>query len=410
MDREPPAVTGRPIRVALYQPNMVPGGAQHVTLTLLRHLRRDAFEPHLIVRMRHGEWLDLVPSDVPVHLLDSRVRLAWYRFARVLREQSPDVVLSMSSTGNLTACLGHWFSRTRAPLIVSERNNFSQAWSSSKRKFLAMKLAKRLWYRRASAVVTVSRGVSEDLARSTGIPSTKMITIQNPIVDEDLMKKAMERPPHPWLEDEVPLILAVGRLVDQKDFPMLIHAFGRVRSSRVARLLILGDGPDRDNLQALVSSLALEGDVQFPGFVDNPAVYMARCTVFALSSKYEGLPGVLIQAMACGAATVSTDCPSGPSEIVTNGEDGFLVPVGDAESMAAVIGRLLDDEILRGRIRSKGKLRASQFAVGNAVAKYEELLFDSVRQLRDGIKEDAIQGSGRYSESARSVGIGEAAK
>jgi glycosyltransferase involved in cell wall biosynthesis len=369
--------TDRRIRVVLYQTRLSTGGAQDVTLTLLRHLRRDRFEPVLVVRQGDGEWMDRIPRDVPFRVLDARVRSGWLKLASALRAIDPDVVLSMSSTGNLTTCLGHWVGRLECPLIVSERNSFSDAWANSRWRG-PIRAAKKLLYRRAKTIVTVSRGVGDDLARTLGIRRERMVTIYNPIVDPLLDARAKESIEHPWFAENVPIVLGVGRLVAQKDFETLLRAFHRVREGRDARLVILGDGELRGPLMELAAELGISGAVSFPGFVSNPAPYMHGCSVFVLSSKYEGLPGVLIQAMACGAPVISTDCPSGPAEILADGESGILIPPGNSEALARAIGDVLEDGRLRASLAAHGKARAQDFSVERSVERFEELLEDTV--------------------------------
>src|SRR5262249_37227290 len=147
---------------------------------------------------------------------------------------------------------------------------------------------------------------------------------------------------HPWFAPgSLPVILGVGRLTWQKDFPTLIKAFALVRSRQPARLLILGEGEKRLELETIVKELGLAADVCLPGYVDNPFAYMHRCSAFVLSSASEGLPNSLIEAMACGAPVISTDCASGTAEILENGRYGPLVPVGDVEAMATAISATL---------------------------------------------------------------------
>jgi glycosyltransferase involved in cell wall biosynthesis len=149
------------------------------------------------------------------------------------------------------------------------------------------------------------------------------------------------------------LVLAVGRLTYQKDFSTLLRAFATVREKMDARLVILGDGPDRRNLESLATKLDIENHVDFPGYVDNPYPYLKRADLFVLSSRYEGLPNVLIEAQICGAPIVSTDCPTGPDEILMKGRAGVLVPVGDAASMAVAMSDVLCDQSLaRGFVES----------------------------------------------------------
>jgi glycosyltransferase involved in cell wall biosynthesis len=184
----------------------------------------------------------------------------------------------------------------------------------------------------------VSQGVADDLVNTVGIPSRMVEVIYNPGVTPDLKSKAAAEPDHAWLRSgEPPAVLGVGSLTAQKDFPTLVRAFWEVRRSRAAKLIILGEGRERASLERLVKELDLEQDVSLPGFVDNPYSYMSRAGAFVLSSRWEGLPTVLVEALYCGVPLVATDCPSGPREILQNGQLGSLVPVGSVDQMARAI-------------------------------------------------------------------------
>jgi glycosyltransferase involved in cell wall biosynthesis len=359
---------------------MCPGGAQRITLTLLHNLDREKYRPVLVTRRSGGEWMSSVPGDVPVYSLDVRVRSAWYRFGKLLRELDPDIVLSMSSTGNLTASAAHLVSRLRTPLVVAEHNTFSEVWRRKKLRFLMMKTIKSALYRNATRVLAVSQGVAEDLVRTIGVPRDRLEVIYNPIVEEELDSLAEEAVDHPWFDEGVPVIVAAGRLVEQKDYPMLLEAFRIVRARTPARLMILGDGELKGSLRRRAQELGVDADVAFLGFVENPYRYMKRCAVFVLSSRFEGFGNVIVEAMACSAPVVSTDCPSGPGEIISDGEDGFLVPVGDAGAMARVLQELLENPQLRVRIGKEGKRRSRDFSVQAAVGRYQNVISNLVRK------------------------------
>jgi glycosyltransferase involved in cell wall biosynthesis len=230
--------------------------------------------------------------------------------------------------------------------VISERNTLSVTSRHARRwrARLVPGLARRL-YGRADAIVAVSRGVAEDLARLTGLPRERIDVIYNPIVTPALRERAEEPLTHGWFADaEPPVFLAVGRLAPQKDFPALLRAFARVRQQRRARLMILGEGDERPALEELARSLGVEADVALPGFVPNPYPYLRAAAAFVLSSRWEGLPGVLIEALACGTRLVATDCPSGPREILADGRHGRLVPPGDEEALGDAMRAALDEE------------------------------------------------------------------
>ena len=193
-------------------------------------------------------------------------------------------------------------------------------------------------YPLADEIIAVSDGAADDLSISTRIPRDQIQVVYNPIITPEMDLKSRENLDHPWFKPgEPPVILAVGRLTSQKDYPLLIRAFARVRQAIPVRLLILGEGPERNELTSLINQLGLEDDISMPGFVHNPYAFMAHASVFVLSSRWEGLPTVLAEALYCGAPLVSTDCPSGPREILQNGRFGKLVPVGDVDCLADAI-------------------------------------------------------------------------
>ena len=174
-----------------------------------------------------------------------------------------------------------------------------------------------------------------------------------------------------WFADGAPpVLLGAGKFKPQKDLSTLIRAFAMIRASRPARLIILGEGPQRKTLQALCTELGVLEDVAFPGFVDNPFAYMARSKVFVLSSAWEGFGMVLAEAMACGCPVVSTDCPSGPAEILEDGRYGPLVPVSDPEKMSAAIASTLDDPLPVETLRQ----RAAVFSDASAATLYRQVL------------------------------------
>jgi glycosyltransferase involved in cell wall biosynthesis len=217
------------------------------------------------------------------------------------------------------------------------------------------------------------------LTECLNLPEGLVTAIHNPIVDQELHALAMEPVDHPWFKTDSPVVLAVGRLVAQKDYPLLLRAFSRIRRKLPARLIILGEGEQRGPLERLARDLNIRQDVDFPGFTKNPFPFMRQCTVFVLSSRFEGLPGALIQAMACGAPAISTDCPSGPSEVIENGTSGILVPVGDEERLAAAMEGLLTNATLRESLSAAGRAATAAFDVQSMIKQYEDALLSANR-------------------------------
>jgi glycosyltransferase involved in cell wall biosynthesis len=301
-----------------------------------------------VLAQREGPYLAEVPESVRVvDLQASRVLTSLPALRRYLRSARPHSLLSVMKHANIVALWARRLAGVPTRIVVSERVALSpnvehaSDWSTR-----LMPHVIRMFYPWADSIVAVCHGVADDLANRTGLPRKDIDVIYNPIVTPDLKRRAHGPVEHPWLQPgEPPVVLAVGRFQPQKDFPTLLRAFARVRQSRPARLMLLGDGPERPALEALIATLGLEPDVTLPGFVTVPYPYMARASVFVLSSGWEGLPGVLIEALYCGAPLVSTDCPTGPREILRDGRYGRLVPVGDEVALAQAIDMALAGEI-----------------------------------------------------------------
>jgi glycosyltransferase involved in cell wall biosynthesis len=299
---------------------------------------------------------------------------------RYFRERQPDAVFAATAPFNLISV----WARKRAPIeanvIVTEHNQLtSETIGKHRWRYDCPPQLLKQGYLQADTIAAVSDGVADELAEHAEIPRERIITLYNPVVGGHVLARADEPVTHPWFEaGEPPVLLGVGMLKPQKDFPTLIRAFARVRQERPVRLLILGDvrnpekdGAYRDELQALPATLGVEADVSFAGFADNPFAYMRQAAAFVLSSAWEGLPTVLIEALACGCPVVSTQCPSGPAEILDNGRYGPLVPVGDDAALAAAINNVLDNPPPRKLLQD----RANIFSAKQVAERQIELMF-----------------------------------
>jgi glycosyltransferase involved in cell wall biosynthesis len=322
------------------------GGAERVTAILAAELAARGYAVDLLLAQNEGPNLEVLPATV--RIIDFKARRlisSLPGLVRYLRRERPTVMLSMMAHTNIVALLACRLAGVATRAVVSERVSLS--WRKQQQSSKLLWLI-RHFYPWADAIIAVSDGVADDLSEVSGIPREQIRTIYNPIVRPALHQKAKAPLDHPWFTPgQPPVVLAVGRLCDQKDFSTLIHAFAQARRDRPARLLILGEGELRPVLEQLVAELGLESDVGLPGFSANPYAYMAQAAVFVLSSKWEGLPGVLIEALYCGAPLIATDCPSGPKEVLNNGQYGRLVPVGDKDKLAEAINLALDGKIPR---------------------------------------------------------------
>jgi glycosyltransferase involved in cell wall biosynthesis len=299
--------------------------------------------------------------------------------ATYLDRERPDALYAATPDMNIEASLAARMAGASVRLILSEHNTLvrghpiTRGWQ---RRFLPSVL--RECYAKAAAIVAVSKGVADDITHRTGFPREQITVIYNPVVGPDLLRRAQEPVDHPWFQPgNPPVMLGAGRLGKAKDFPTLIRAFAIVRRRMPARLVILGEGKKpkktakrQAELTALATRLNVADDVALLGFQSNPLAYMARSALFVLSSLYEGLGNVLIEALACGCPVVSTNCPSGPAEILENGKFGPLVPVNDPAALAAAIISVLQDPPNPERLRE----RAGLFSIDRAVDRYESLL------------------------------------
>jgi glycosyltransferase involved in cell wall biosynthesis len=295
----------------------------------------------LVLAVAEGVFLDQLPRQARVvDLRAGRLIGSLVPLIRYLRRERPRVLISSMSHANLVALWAAKLTRRATPVMVTVHNTMSASTGSNgglERRLL------RSFYPWATWIVAVSRGAADDLARTTGVPRSRVEVVYNPVITPAVLALAQRPPDHPWYAPGgPPVILGVGRLTRQKDFFTLLQAFAELRRRRCARLIILGEGEDRPALEALVAELGLHDDVSLPGFRDNAPAYMARSALFVLSSAWEGLPTVLIEALAAGTQVVSTDCPSGPREILQEGRLGALVPGGDAPALASAMERALD--------------------------------------------------------------------
>lgn len=361
-------------RVLVFRPSLGDGGADRVTVTLLHHLDRARFAPSLALVRHTGVLADEVPTDVPVIDLGApRLALAVPSLARAIRARDPDIVLCTAGGANAIAVAAHALARSRAHLVLSERSSLRRTDRSGLRRALELRL-KRLAYRRADVITAVSEGVARDLVELLGLDRRRVQVVYNPMIADDLAARAAEPVAHPWFTDPGPVMLAVGRLVAIKDYPTMLAALAEVRRSVPARLAILGDGGLRGEIEARARSLGLADAVALLGYDRNPYRYMKRAQLVIQSSRAEGLPGTLIQSLACGTPVVATDCDHGPREVVRDGVDGYLAPVGDAPALARRVLAVLGDAALRARMSAAGAEAARRFSIASSLQRYHAAL------------------------------------
>ena len=368
--------------VLFVTPKWGDGGGERTWLNILARLDRERFRPSLAYFEKvDSHFLREIPDDVPVHDLHKERRLsrdlprAVRALRAVLREERPDVAVSLLHTWGFLLDVARLGLVLRMPIIANEHIHVdsSLAYLSGQRPVLsrAAPLLHRLAYARATRVVGVSERQMDDLRRRFHVPAEKTAAIPVGVDVARLRVLAAEPLDDPWCEER-PLLVAIGRLIPQKAFDDLLRAFSRVAERSDARLVVLGEGELRGELEALVRRLGLEERVRLPGLQANPYRFLGRARAFVLSSRWEALPQVVIEALALGVPVVSTDCPSGPAELLDGGRYGVLVPPAAPEELAAALLRVLDDGAERARLAALAAERGRTYDVEAMVARYAE--------------------------------------
>ena len=293
----------------------------------------------------------------------------------IIEAEQPAAVISFTTRPNVANAIIKAVYKKKYRCILCERNFNSISYNNSLLGRVFFHLM-RATYPLADVIIANASDLAADLNRSYGAPSHKLSVIYNPFDLEKIEALSCEPLEGEWFNDNVPVLLNVGRLIEQKNQELLIRAFARVRGNVPCRLAILGEGPLRDRLQNIAADLGVDKDVAFLGWRDNPFKYMRRAHAFVLSSDYEGYPSVITEAMASGCPVISTDCPSGPMEILEAGKCGLLVPVKDEEALADRIQTILTNETLRRELIARGKERAEAFKLEPIVDQYERIILN----------------------------------
>jgi glycosyltransferase involved in cell wall biosynthesis len=356
--------------ISFLLPDFCDGGVEKVTLNIITGLVERGYEIDLVLFKNEGEYISHLPRSVNVVSLNSsRSASSLPHLIKYLKRTQPDILISAKNHVNLLAIIAKKIANVKTKLVISVHGTTSEGLRGTKGKIIAQLM--RIFYPSANAIITVSEGVAIDLAKVAKININTINIIYNPVVTADIYNKAKEESKE--LNNlPSPLLLSVGRLSYEKDFITLIKAFSMYRKENDGTLLIIGEGPERKNLEALIDKLNIKNDVLLPGFRSNPYKYMKNADLFVLSSLTEGLPTVIIESLACGTPVVSTDCPHGPREILMDGKYGKLVPVRNPEVLADAIKSSLiskpDQELLMER--------AQRFSFQQAIENYEKLILD----------------------------------
>lgn len=367
---------GRRFRLAIYMNDLSGGGVERMRLILIPTFIAAGFDVTLLLHSTRGELRQSVPSGL--RIVEFGTRRTLYDvipLARFLRRERPDLLLSSLNHNNVVAALAGLIAGRKTKVVICQHNSLSDEARTLGWKYRIIPYLYRLFDPVIARFVAVSKGVADDMARVTGVRRDRIEPIYNPVIDDSFARRAEEPVSHPWFEQrDAVVFVTAGRLVEQKDHATLIKAFAKVVKERPAKLLVLGTGPLRDELEALAKSLGVAEHVDFLGFKENALPYFRESDAFVLASRYEGLGNVIVEAMRCGTPVITTDCPYGPSEIVQEGDFGVLVPVGDSDALAAA---MLSD---RWRRWSSEELIKSveKFQTSSVTLQYQSLFNSSI--------------------------------
>ena len=363
--------------ISFFIPDLTVGGAEQVTVNIVNGLSARGHNVELLLSRTEGKLQSQIASHVRVVELPpdrtSVFGVAAHLPALIsyIRRTKPAALVPHLSHPSIVCLTINRFLETETKVIPTHHSAFTPSTDQSRKDRIVNRLVPHL-YPSADRIIAVSDGVADSIAERTPVNREDISVLHNPVEIESVQERAREPVDHRWVEDDdLDVVLFVGRIAEQKDLETWLRAFERIHESNPdTRGIIAGQGPHRDEILALVEKLALEDVVSVPGYVENPFRFMDQASVFLLSSQYEGLPTVLIEALACGCPVVATDCPSGPREILADGTYGKLVPVGDVTGLADAVSATLADPIAPERLRE----RANEFRPEAVFDDYEQFI------------------------------------
>ncbi len=357
------------------------GGAARTLLNIINNLDRDKFAPMLVTLNMDGSYEKELKEDVQfIKLETTRLSRSIGDLANIIKTEEVDLVFSTIPRVNTIAILANELSRSKAKNVIREADNLGGSF----RENLQL-IGFGLVYKRASQIVSLSEGVKENLVKRYKIKPQDIKVIYNPVDLENINKQLTEGqidPAHQEIFNTTDkIVITAGRLVPQKDQRTLLDAFAKVNHQESSRLVILGEGPLKDELLQQAAQLNIEDRIYFVGFQSNPYIYFSKADLFILTSIHEGFSHVIAEALATGTPVVSTNCKSGPAEVLNNGEYGALCPVGDVDALAENMLRILQlNEADLADIIEKGHTRAGHFDAKQIVKQYEDVFLQTLKK------------------------------
>jgi glycosyltransferase involved in cell wall biosynthesis len=358
-------------KISIIIPDLGGGGIERLSIRLCRYFLTQGYTVDLVLLQARGELLHEVPDEVElINLKSSKIRFSLWPLVRYLKVRRSDVVLAIMWPLTVIAVLAHKLSRSQGRLLICDQNTLSIQYGDRNwfhNIFLGGTI--HFFYPLADVRIAVSMGVADDLAQVGKLNRSSFTVIYNPIAESQSLLQNINF--DPWSKLPGKRIISVGSFKPQKDHATLIRSFSLLVTHQSATLVILGEGKLRPDLEQLINELGLSEHVVLPGFMNDPYPWYSGADLFVLSSRWEGFGNVVVEALQCGIPVVSTDCPSGPNEILEDGRYGRLVPVGDKVALATAMRDALTEEPNRELL----KARASEFSVERIGRHYLEVLF-----------------------------------
>lgn len=361
-------------------PSLTGGGAERTIVNIANGLNRTKYSVHLLIfdRPASGKYKDeyshLLYQDIVVHNLGIKICKKNYprmllEIGKKITEINPDIVMSTMLRPNIMLTAALILSKYKGKVVLRESTNRT----ATHVKWVERKIIKYIYSSFADKTIALSQGVKDDLSNNFGVSEKRIQVIYNPADLESIQKLSQEH----VNVNEGNIIIAVGRLTAQKDYPTLIKALCLLKNQEEFHMYILGKGELERDIKNEIHNEGLDQYVSMIGFQSNPYKYIRCSDIFVLSSAWEGFGHVVVEAMACGAAVISTDCPYGPNEIITDHVNGILVPVGDYKKIADAIIKILHDSKLKSEMKANAKVRAQDFD-RNKIVKQYEILFEEL--------------------------------
>lgn len=361
-------------------PSLEGGGAEKVMIYILKYLDKKKYMPTLILFEKKGQFMNDLPKDITVYSLNKEKLLKGFRWlillrlAGLLKDQKPDVVVSFMWYANIITLMSKFLGISNCGVIISERYPIFVRYERWLVEFLR-RLSIRILYPMADIIIANSISMRDEIIRITRIPHKKIVVVHNPVDTINLNRLSRDKIYHQWYEENIPVIISIGRLSKEKGLSYLLKALDIISSDGFQlRLVILGKGAEEKELKKLAKDLDIDDRVEFFGFKNNPYKYLARSSAFILASLFEGFPNVLLEAIALGVPSIATRCPTGPDEIITDEVNGLLIPPADEKALANAIQKLLLDKDLRTKLGKAARKRAEDFRVEKIIKQYEDVI------------------------------------